>query len=229
LYVQTSAESPVPRTSTNILAFVLAVAVPSVALEADDGLRVRSSAVSAPCVEAVAREWEAQGGRAVSVEAGDLRDAGRWDVLVGSGVELTRALEGGDADLASDVEVARIPWVLHLPSGGDVRALSDLVRSDVEIVMPAGAASYEARRALAEEGAARVVETTDTARLRSAPVALVPLSLAGVGKLVEVDVPPIPVGAAVGIRALHVEDATAFVRYLGSEGGQQVFATCSSQ
>jgi len=165
----------------------------------------------------------------VSVEVGGLRDAGRWDVLVGSGVELTRALEGGDADLASDVEVARIPWVLHLPSGGDVHALSDLARSDVEIVMPAGAAGYEARRALAEEGAARVVETTDTARLHSAPVALVPLSLAGAGKLVEVDVPPIPVGAAVGMRARHVEDATAFVRYLGSEGGQQVFATCSPQ
>jgi hypothetical protein len=208
---------------------VLAVVVPSAALEANEALRVRSSSVSVRCVEAVARTWEAQGGRAVSVEAGGLRDAGRWDVLVGSGVELTRALEGGDADLTSDVEIARIPWVLHLPAGGDVHALSDLVRSDVEIVMPAGAAAYEARRALAEEGAARVVETTDTARLHSAPVALVPLSLAGVGRLIEVDVPPIPVGAAVGIRARHVEDATAFVRYLGSEGGQQVFATCSSQ
>lgn len=217
------------RASPTIFAFVLAVAVPSTALEANDALRVRSSAVSARCVEAVARAWEARGGREVSVEAGGLRDTGPWDVLVGSGVELTRALEGGDADLASDVEIASIPWVLHLPSGGDVRALSDLVRSDVEIVMPAGAAAYEARRVLAEEGAARVVETTDAARLRSAPVALVPLSLAGVGKLVEVDVPPIRVGAAVGMRARHPEDATAFVRYLGSEGGQQVFATCPSQ
>jgi hypothetical protein len=219
----------VPRASTNIIAIVLAVTAPCAGLAADDALRVRSSVVSARCVEAVAHAWEARGGRAVSVEAGGLRDAGRWDVLVGSGVELTRALEGGDADLASDVEVARIPWVLHLPSGGDVHALSDLARSDVEIVMPAGAAGYEARRALAEEGAARVVETTDTARLHTAPVALVPLSLAGAGKLVEVDVPPIPVGAAVGMRARHVEDAAAFVRYLGSEGGQQVFATCSPQ
>jgi hypothetical protein len=212
-----------------MIAFVLAAVDPSALLAADHELRIRASVVSARCVEAVARAWEARGGREIRVEPGGLRDAGGWDVLVGSGVELTRALEGGDADLASDVEVARIPWVLHLPGGGDVRALSDLARSDVEIVVPAGAAAYEARRALAEEGATRVVETTDAARLRSAPVALVPLSLAGVGRLVEVDVPPIPIGAAVGMRARHVEDATAFVRYLGSEAGQQVFATCPSQ
>ena len=108
-------------------------------------------------------------------------------------------------------------------------ALSDLARSDVEIVMPAGAASYEARRALAEQGAARVLETSDAARLRSAPVALVPLSLAGPGKRVSVDVPPIRVGAAVGSRAPHAAEAAAFVGYLGSENGQRVFATCSAR
>ena len=218
-----------PRLLAHVVASVLAFALPTALLAADGSLRVRSSAVCASCVETVARAWEARGGRSVSVETGGLRDPGAWDVLVGSGVELTRALEGGDADLDSDVDIARIPWVLHLPSGGDVRALSDVTRSDVEIVMPAGPAGYEARRALAEEGVSRVVETTDTARLRAAPVALIPVSLAGGGRQVEVDVPPIPVGAAVGVRARHVEDATAFVRYLGSEGGQQVFATCSPQ
>jgi hypothetical protein len=219
----------VTRLLSLVVASVLLLAPHSPVRAAEDSLRVRSSAVSAPCVEAVGRAWEARGGRAVRVETGDLRDPGRWDVLVGSGVELTRALEGGDADLASDVDVARIPWVLHLPSGGDVRALSDVVRLDVEIVMPAGPAAYEARRALAEEGAAHVVETTDPARLRAAPVALVPVSLAGAGRQIEVDVPPIRVSAAVGIRAPHVEDAAAFVRYLGSESGQQVFAACSAQ
>jgi hypothetical protein len=148
---------------------------------------------------------------------------------VGSGVELTRALEGGDADISSDIDIAHIPWVLHLPSGGDVRALSDVARAGVEVVMPAGPAAYEARRALAEEGTARVVETNDARRLRAAPVALVPVSLAGAGTQIEVDVPPIPVGAAVGTRARLVEDAAAFVRYLGSEDGQRVFAACSPQ
>jgi ABC-type sulfate transport system substrate-binding protein len=220
----------VPGSSALLAAFVVGIAAPVVSLAAaEDVLRVRSSAIAAPCVEAVGQAWEARGGRSVSVETGGPRDRGAWDVLVGSGVELTRALEGGEADLATDVDIATIPWVLHLPSGGDVSTLSDLARSNVEIVMPAGAASYEARRALAEQGAARVLETTDTARLRSAPVALVPLSLAGPGKRVSVDIPPIRVSAALGMRARHSVDAAAFVSYLGSEDGQQVFATCSAQ
>jgi hypothetical protein len=219
----------VPSLLARLIASILTVALPATLFAADGSLRVRSSPVCAPCVEAAGRAWEARGGRAVRVEAGGLRDRGAWDVLVGSGVELTRALEGGDADISSDVDIAHIPWVLHLPSGGDVHALSDVTRAGVEVVMPAGPAAYEARRALAEEGMARVVETNDTRRLRAAPVALVPVSLAGAGTQIEVDVPPIPVGAAVGTRARLVEDAAAFVRYLGSEDGQRVFAACSPQ
>jgi hypothetical protein len=219
----------VPTLLARVVASILAIALPAALFAAEGSLRVRSSAVCAPCVEAVGRDWEARGGGAVTVETGGLRDRGTWDVLVGSGVELTRALEGGDADVSSDVDIALIPWVLHLPSGGDVRALSDIARAEVEVVMPAGPAAYEARRALAEEGAARVVETTDTGRLRAAPVALLPISLAGAGTQIEVDVPPIPVGAAVGTRARRVEDAAAFVRYLGSEEGQRVFAACKRQ
>ena len=100
--------------SALLAAFAVGVAAPSVAPAAEAGLRVRASPVAAPCVEAAGQAWEARGGRSVSVETGDLRDRGAWDVLVGSGVELTRALEGGEADLATDVDVATIPWVLHL-------------------------------------------------------------------------------------------------------------------
>jgi len=219
----------VSRLRTPVVAIVLTLLLPAAGFPAEGSLHVRSSAVSTPCVEAVGRAWEGRGGRSVDVETGALRDAGDWDVLVGSGVELTRALEGGDAIIDSYVGIADIPWVLHLPSGGDVRSLSDVVASGVEITMLAGPAAYEARRALAREGTISVRETTDAASLRSAPVALVPLSLAGSGRQVEVDVPPIPVGAAVGVRTRHSEDAAAFVRYLGSEAGQQVFAACSAQ
>jgi hypothetical protein len=219
----------VSRLRAPAVAIVLALLLPAAGSPAEGSLRVRSSAVATPCVEAVGRAWEERGGRVADVETGALREAGDWDVLVGSGVELTRALEGGDAIIDSFVPVADIPWVLHLPSGGDVQSLSDVVGSGVEITMLAGPAAYEARRALASEGAVSIRETTDAASLRSAPVALVPLSLAGPGRQVEVDVPPIPVGAAVGIRARHSGDAAAFVRYLGSEAGQQVFAACSAQ
>jgi hypothetical protein len=211
------------------VSLLLTLLVPLDGFAGQASLRIRSSAVASPCVEAVGRAWEARGGRALDVETGALRDAGDWDVLVGSGVELTRALEGGDAVIDSDVGIADIPWVLHLTSGGDVRSLSDVVQSGVEITMLAGPAAYEARRALARDGTVSVRETTDGAELRSAPVALVPLSLAGSGRQVEVDVPPVRVDAAVGMRARHGDDAQAFVRYLGSEAGRQVFATCSPQ
>jgi hypothetical protein len=217
----------VSRPLALLLAGVSLLGLPSPSV-ADDALRVRSSSVSAPCVEAVGLAWETREGRAVAVETGSLRDGGDWDVLVGSSVEVNRALEGGDAVIDSDIDVALIPWVLRLASGGEVRALSDVVRSGTEIVLPAGPASYEARRALAEEGTARVVETDDRARLRSAPVALVPVSLAGAGQQVEVDLRPIRVVAAVGGRARSARDAEAFVQFLGSRTGQDVFAACGA-
>ena len=215
--------------TTLAVALLVATLAPAPGRPSEDALRVRASASTTPCLAAVVRFWEARGGRRVEVETGGLRDQGPWDVLVGSSVELTRALEGGDADVASDVEVATIPWVLHLQGGGDVAALSDVVGSGVDVVLPAGDESYEARRTLAEQGASRVLETRDTARLRSAPAALVPLSLAGPGKKLSVDVPPIRVGAAVGLRARHGADAGSFVALLGSKEGRQVFSACSAQ
>jgi hypothetical protein len=191
----------------------------------DASLRVRASAEAAPCVRAASEAWP--GGVRVEVETGGLRDSGAWDVLVGSSVELTRALEGGDADASSDVEVAEIPWVLRAAAGEEVRSLGDLARPGVDTVILGGPAAYEVRRALAEKGVGRVVETTDPARLRSAPVALLPLSLAGPGGGTRVDVPPIRVGAAVGARARHAARAAAFVQFLGSERGQQAFAACA--
>lgn len=191
----------------------------------DASLRVRASAEASPCVRAASEAW--RGGAGVEVEAGGLRDPGPWDVLVGSSVELTRALEGGDADEKSDVEIAEIPWVLQVTGGERVHSLADLARPGVDTVILGGPAAYEVRRALAEKGISRVVETTDAGRLRSAPVALLPLSLAGPGGGTRVDVPPIRVGAAVGARARHAARAAVFVQFLGSERGQQAFAACA--
>jgi hypothetical protein len=216
----------VRTTAFVLLASSLSLAT-SVGAGAGDSLRVRASPAASPCTEAAGREWQAVAGRRVAVEAGALRDEGDWDVLVGSSVELTRALEGGAAAFDSDVEVASIPWVLHLSADAPIRDLDDLARSGVEPALLAGDAAYEARRALAEHKVGRVRETSDSSRLRAAPVALVPLSLAGSGRRVAVDVPPIRVGAAVGARAHRPDDASAFVRYLGSEAGQQAFAACA--
>jgi len=217
----------VTTTAFVLLACSLILA-PLARAEAGDSLRVRASSAAAPCVEAAARAWQSSAGRPVAVETGALREEGDWDVVVGSSVELTRALEGRDAVPDSDVEVATIPWVLHLSTAdARIRDLDDLARLGVEATLPSGDASYEARRVLAEHRVGHVRETSDTRRLRSAAVSLVPLSLAGSGQRVPVDVPPIRVGAAVGARAPHSEDASAFVRYLGSEAGQQAFAACA--
>jgi len=211
-----------------VLAIALAPAVLVRSGGADDALLVRASPAPAPCVQAAGRAWEASGGRPLSVEPGGLRDPGRWDVLVGASVELTRALEGGGAASDSDVDVALIPWVLSVAPGSSVRGLEDVARSGVEATVLGGDAAYEARRVLAEHGIGRFRESSDAARLRSAAVALVPISLAGSGEHIGVDVPPIRVGAAVGARSGHPDDAAAFVRYLASTAGQQAFAACAS-
>lgn len=215
------------RTTALLLLASSLTLVPLVGAGAGDPLRVRASPAAAPCAEAAARVWQSTAGRRVAVEAGALREEGDPDVLVGGSVELTRALEGRDAVSDSDVEVASIPWVLHLSGTGSIQSLDDLARSGVEATLLAGDASYEARRALAEHKVGRVRETSDTRRLRSAAVSLVPLSLAGSGRRVPVDVPPLRVGAAVGVRAHQPDDASAFVRYLGSEAGQRSFAACA--
>jgi hypothetical protein len=190
-------------------------------------LRVRVSAEPAPCVAAASRSWSS--GRKVVFETAALRDPGPVDVIVGTGPEMTRALEGGRAVVNSDVEVAEIPWVLSVAAGNPlrVRDLADLGTREMEVLVLGGPAAYEARRALgAGRGSLRVREETDRETLRAAPVALVPLSLAGAGDRIKVDLPPLRASAAVAVGAARPEQAAALVRYLGSEGGQRAFASC---
>src|SRR3990172_11472168 len=84
---------------------------------AEHRLIVRASPLFPSCVEASARSYAARG---VRVGAG----GGEADVLVASDVEVTRALETGMAFLDSDVDVARVPWVLRVPAGNPSRVAS---------------------------------------------------------------------------------------------------------
>jgi len=208
--------------------FLLASVSPMPARAGVPTLRVRVSTAVAPCVQAVARTYETARGTPVFVETGALPGEGAADAYVGATVELTRVLEGGTGVLDSDVDVAEIPWVLAVTASGPaaVRSLADLSRSDTEIALLSGPAAYEARRALAGQGALRLRETADPAALRAAPVAIVPLSLAGPGQHNRLDVPPMRVTAAVAVQAAHPDAARAFVAFLASEAGQKAFATC---
>ena len=189
-------------------------------------LRVRVSVEAAPCVAAASRTWS---GRKIVFETAALRDPGPADVIVGTGPEMTRALEGGRAVVNSDVDVAEIPWVLSVAAGNPLRLrdLADLGTREMEVLVLGGPSAYEARRALGTgRGSLRVREASDRETLRAAPVALVPLSLAGAGDRIKVDLPPLRASAAIAVGAAQPEQAAALVRYLGSEGGQHAFASC---
>jgi hypothetical protein len=182
---------------------------------------VTASEIAAPCVRAAARAWPG----AASLCAGP-QCATRADVLVLSAVEMNRALESGRAVDGSDVDVARVPWVLAVRGQApEIKGLSDLGQ-DREVRLLGGPASYEARRALDRVGGAQVRETTDERELSSAAVALVPLPLARGARQVAVDVPPVVVRAAVAASSRRQEPASAFVRFLGSEAGQRAFSAC---
>ena len=203
---------------------VLVTALASAA-DAPYSLRVRASAVVAPCVEAAVRAWPPARGK-VDVETASPLAPGPVDVLVASAIELTRALEGGTAEPGTDVDVASVPWVVQVRGAGtaSIRRAADLAGSGLEVTVPESPASYEAWR-WARSTSGRVRSASGRA-LREAAVALVPLSLAAPGDRMGVDVPPMVARAAAGVTPAHPEDARALVAFLASEPGQKAFAAC---
>lgn len=200
---------------------LLAAGTPS----SSGALRVRASAIVAPCVEAAIRAWPAPHA-AVQFETTGLLEPGPADVFVGSAVELTRALEGGSAEIGSDLDVARVPWVVQVrPGGPPIRSAADLAGSGVEVAVPDSPAAYEALRwaRATTGGRARAAAARE---LRDAAVVLVPLSLAAPGDRIGVDVQSIVVRAAVAAEPARAADARTLVAFLGSEPGQKAFAAC---
>ena len=213
------------------LLVVFVVAAPAEGASPPEGasarvLRVRASEAVAPCVEAAAAKWPAAGQR-VSVERGPLAAQGS-DLFVGSAVEMTRAIESGAAREGSEVDLARIPWVLSVPAGNPDRlsGLADLERSGHEVAILGGPEAYEARRALnAVLRAERIREVGDRKGLEASGVTLVPLSLAR-GQTVAVDVPPLLARAALAEGSPHAVAAKTFLQFLGSDAGRAAFAAC---
>ena len=194
----------------------------------DGALRVRASSAVAPCVVAAAREFKLA---AASVTPGGFRDLADADVFVGADVEVTRALESGAALIRSEADVASIPWVLVVEPGNPLalRGTQDLARAGRDVWVLGGVAASGARRALDGVPPERLRESEDAGLLRAAVPALVPLSLAGDGERLAVDVPALFARAAVATGTRHPEAAAAFVSFLASEPGQRVFASCGSR
>ena len=188
-------------------------------------LRVRATETMAPCAASAARAYTLAGGPQALVETGALEAAA--DVLVGSGIELTRALESGAGRDDSDVAVVEVPWVLVLSERApSVKSLEEAAAAGVEIEVLKGPISYEAQRVLAEKTKAHVREQ-DASSLRKAEAALVPVSVAGPGRRITVDVPALRAQAAVGSGSRAEAAARAFVAFLASEAGRRSFAACT--
>jgi hypothetical protein len=199
-------------------------------LSAGEPLRLRATEAVATCFEAAARAYPLAAAGGVAVEVGDLRGSGTVDVLAGSAVEMTRALESGLGLDETDVAVARIPWVVVVSPGATakVERLADLAPPGLEVDVLGGPAAYEARRALQAVKAQGVRESRDPSTLKQARIALVPLSLAGAGERVSVDVPPLVAHAAVAAHTGQRKAAEALVSFLASEPGQRAFAVCAT-
>jgi len=193
-------------------------------------LTVRASDAAAPCAAAAAEAYARTTGRSVSVEAGVVTAPAPVDVTVAFDVEMTRVVEGGLAVDGSEKDVARVPWVLAVPAGNPagIRGLDDIKRA-AEVWVLGGPAAHEARRAAAALAEGRLHESTDAATLRQANVALVPLSIAGRGERIAVDVRPLVAEAAVAAQSVRPDEARDFVAFLASEAGQKAFAACGQQ
>ena len=208
-----------------VLAWAAAVSVRA----SDRVVLVRASEAVAPCVEAAATKWSAPGLR-VHVERGPLGANKGVDVYAGSAIEMTRAVESAAATEGSEVDLARIPWVLSVPSGNPDRltGLADLERSGHEVATLAGPEAYEARRALKSAlRAERIREVPDRKGLDASGVTLVPLSLAR-GQTVSVDVPALIARAALAEGAPHPAPAKALLQFLRSDEGRAAFAACKA-
>ena len=198
-------------------------------------LRVKASPVASPCVAAAGALFQRSTGRAIVVETGSVEAVGSADgsdVVVGANEELTRVLESGATDLEVDRELARIPWVIVGPSGGDVRSLA---RSGAPLRMLGGVVAREARRSLAGQGvtAQRLVSLDATRRpLAPAPgeSLILPLSLAGRTAAVStIAAPPLAIRAAAVRGTPRPGEARDFVLFLASGPGNDAFRACGRE
>jgi len=199
-----------------MLALVLLAAATTQA-SANATLHVRASVAIAPCVAPVVEAYNRTGRRAV-LEVGAPTPIGNADVVIGDDGEMTRALEGGTASLATAVELGAMPWVHVAPEG--LAASSQL-----PVVVLAGPAGRDARELLSKSRRAIKV-TGDGAELRTASVALVPLSLAGAGTRRPAEVPPLQATAAEVVASANKAAARRFLEFLRTSEARATIDRC---
>jgi hypothetical protein len=193
---------------------------------------VKASPVAQPCVLAAA---SAYGSRVVvrTAEVGPAQSAVDADVVVAAEEELTRVIEGGGSLPDVEAELGAIPWVLVAPAGSPPPAgIHALSRTSGIVRVPQGVIARHARASLEGVDAGRVRGVRpDAATLapRTGELALVPLSLAGRGRVVATQVPPVKVVGVVSRGSARPDAARAFVEYLSGGKGQAAFLACGRE
>ncbi|MCL4821942.1 MAG: substrate-binding domain-containing protein [Vicinamibacteria bacterium] len=185
---------------------------------AAEPVRVRADAVAAPCLSAVLK---AAGGGGLVVADGPA------DLLIAAASEVARAVESGTALEDGEIGLARVPFVLVVPAGNPLglRGLDDVARAGGELAVLDLPAAHEARRA-AEAAAPGRVRLQAGERARRAPLALVPLSLAGEGEKLPTGLRPLELRGAVLAAARDPQAARALLARLARPPAVDAWARC---
>jgi hypothetical protein len=198
-------------------------------------LRVRVSPAVGPCVLAVKPLYEATFKGKLTVEMAQLEPAASGtgaDAVVGAEGELTHLIEGGASHPDLDVEVATIPWVLVGPSADAAPDIHALDRPSVRVRVLGGTVGLEARRMLQQlppENVRSLTAPAGPVQLAESELAVVPLSLAGKGRVSPLSLPPLLV-RAVGVRAsANLEGARQFLAFLTRGPGNAAFRACGRE
>jgi hypothetical protein len=198
-------------------------------------LHVKVSPAVGPCVLAVRPLYEATFKGKLTVEMARLETAASAtgaDAVVGGEGELTRLIEGGASHPDLDVDVATIPWVLVGPSMGatpDIRALD---QPTVRVHVLGGTVGLEARRMLQHlppENVRSLNTPSGPVQLVESELAVVPLSLAGKGRVSPLSLPPLLV-RAVGMRtSANLVGVRQFLAFLSRGPGNAAFRACGRE
>jgi hypothetical protein len=182
-------------------------------------------------VAAAGTLYERATGRKIAIETAPLESASSAsgaDVVVGADLELHRIIESGASHPDLDVDVARVPWVLVSfgTTAGDVRSLAG---PGGRVLVPGGAVGRAARRALPDVSPERLQSLSSAGappRLEAGDAVVLPLSMAGVGTVSPLPLPPLTV-RALGVRGSGRADAArAFLDFLVGERGNGAFRAC---
>jgi len=182
-------------------------------------LHVRASVAFVPCIEPVVQAYNRASATRALLDVGVPDPVGSADVVIGDDSEMTRLLEGGDASLATAVDLGEMPWVHVAPEGWAAAA----VHGPVTVL--GGAAGREARTRLSMSRAAMRV-TADPEELRRASAALVPLSLAGAGARRPADLTPLRATAAEVAAGRNGAAAKRFLAFLQSHEARATVDRC---